>query len=236
MRFSEAVTKAFRQRSANFLKHMASGFKSTGVAIVELCSHSGAEDGFVLQGQELIESTLSISDKDAERLAKSIGNLAGQYRDSGRLGSEICLSFEKGSLLIVWGGAYGVALRFRDEIDRIEAVVAECRTFLKQVLSDAVPEQAIPVAVVTPEPPPPDENLWKRYEPRLVNLLTGVVPRPQASRMIQRILESMELSGAVPDDMLKEITGKVIQKIPDRRKRESLTAEANEELEHILNS
>ncbi len=209
---------------------MAKGFKSTGVAIVELCSYSGAFDGFVQQGMELVESTLSISDKEAERLAKNIGTLAAEYRKSGRFSPEIFLGFQGGTLLIVWGNTGGVTLRFRGGVDRIESVIAECRTFLKQVLDDVAPEPIVVAAVEAPE-----NEAWKRYEPRLLNLLTGVVSRSQASKMIQRILASMEISGAVPDDMLAEFTSEVLDKIPDRRKRESLAAEARDEIEHSLN-
>lgn len=211
---------------------MAKGFKSTGVAMVELCSHSGAFDGFVQQGLELVESTLSISDREAERLAKNIGILAGEYRKSGRLSPEICLGFEGGTLLTVWGNSGGVTLRFRSGIDRIESVIAECRTFLKQVLDDVAPE---PIAAAEEEvPEAPANQAWKLYEPRLLNLLSGVVARSQASRMIERILASLDISEAVPDDMLTEITDEVLNKIPDRRKREALAAEARDELEHIL--
>ena len=209
---------------------MGNGFKSTGVAIVELCSHSGAFDGFVQQGTELVESTLSISDKEAERLAKNIGTLAAEYRKSGRLAPEICLGFQGGTLLIVWGNSGGVTLRFRSGVERIESVIAECRTFLKQVLDDVAPEPEVVAAVEASE-----NEAWKRYEPRLLNLLSGVVSRSQASKMIQRILASMDLSGSVPDNMLAEFTREVLEKIPDRRKRESLAAEARDEIEHSLN-
>ena len=209
---------------------MSKGFKPIGIALVELCSHSGAFDGFVQQGTELLESTLSISDREAERLAKNIGTLAAEYRRSGRLSSEICLGFQGGTLLIVWGNSGGVTLRFRSVIERIELVIAECRMFLKQVLDDVAPEE---VAAATPETP--ENGAWSRYEPRLLNLLTGVVSRSQASRMIERILASMEITSPVPDGRLAELTSEVLKKIPDRRKREALAAEARDELEHSLN-
>lgn len=209
---------------------MTRGFKSTGVAIVELCSSSGAFDGFVQRGMELVESTLSISDKEVERWAQKIGILAAEYRKSGRLYPEICLGFQRGTLLIVWGNSGAVTLRFRGGVDRIETVIAECRTFLKQVLDDGEPE---PVAIATVEPPV--NEAWKRYEPRLINLLSGVVSRSQASRMIERVLASMEISGPVPDDMLAKFTRELLEKIPDRRKREALAAEARDEIENSLN-
>lgn len=211
---------------------MANGFKSTGVAIVELCSHSGAFDGFVQQGTELVESTLSISDQEVERLARNVGTLAAEYRKSGRLAPEIYLGFEGGTLLIVWGNSGGVTLRFRSEVERIESVIAECRTFLKQVLDDVMPEP-IAVAAVPAVEASADEG-WKHYEPRLINLLAGVVSRAQASRIIQRILVSLDISGPVPDDMLARITSEILGKIPDRRKREAIAADARDELEKIL--
>jgi hypothetical protein len=215
---------------------MATGFKPTGVAIVELCAHSGAFDGFVQQGTDLVESTLLISDNEAEKLARVIGTLVGEYRKSGRMSPEICIGFEGGTLLIVWGDSGGVTLRFRKGVDRIESVVAECRTFLKQVLSDAAPA---PIVTAVEEPvfkKPPADGAWVRYEPRLVNLLSGVISRSQASRIIQRVLVSMELSDPVPDDMLENITREVLEKIPDRRRRMAIAAEARDELELILNN
>jgi hypothetical protein len=210
---------------------MVNRFKPTAVAIAELCSHSGAFDGFVQQGMELIESTLLISDEEAERLARNIGALAEGYRTSDRLAPEICMGFGAGTLLVVWGNTGGVTLRFRRGIERIESVIADCRIFLKQVLDDTPPEP-VEVEIIAA----PVEEIWKLYEPRLLGLLSSVVSRSQASRIIQRILVTMELTDNIPNQMLPEITREVLGKIPDRRKREALAAEARDELEHCLNS
>lgn len=214
---------------------MSTGFKPTGVAIVELCAQSGALDGFVQQGADLVESTLMISDNEAEKLARNIGTLVGEYKKSGRMSPEICIGFEGGTLLVVWGESGGVTLRFRKGVERIESIVAECRMFLKQVLNETAP---VPIVITPEEPaskPSPAEGAWIRYEPRLVNLLSGVISRSQASRIIQRVLDSMDISDPVPDDMLENITREVLEKIPDRRRRVAIAAEARDELEHILN-
>lgn len=200
-----------------------------GVRLVELCSHSGATDGCVMQGTELIDSTLSISDSEAEKIARKIGGLTSDYRAGGRLGQEIYLRFAGGTLLIVWNDVGGLMLRFRNNPDRVESIVAECRTFLKQVLDDSLPE--IPATEAMS-----DGETWQRFEPQLINLLASVVSRSQTKRIIQRVLDSLEISGPVPDASLEEVTRHILDKVPDRRKREALAAEARDELTKAFNS
>lgn len=216
---------------------MANGFKPTGVALVELCSLSGAIDGFVQQGTELVENNLQISDEEAERLATNIGTLAGEYRKSGRTAPEICIGLERGTLLVIWGDIGGVTLRFRGQIDRLESVIAECRSFLKQVLGDAPP-------LVGVLPPEEDEaandegagDLWKAYEPKLIGLLAKIISRGQATRIVQRVVGSLDLSEPIDGNILDQITREVLEKVPDRRKREALAAEAKDVLNQLFNS
>jgi hypothetical protein len=73
----------------------------------------------------------------------------------------------------------------------------------------------VPIVIAPEEPaskPSSAEGAWIRYEPRLVNLLSGVISRSQASRVIQRVLVSMDISDPVPDDMLENITREVLEK------------------------
>lgn len=216
---------------------MANGFKSTGVALVELCSLSGAVDGFVQQGSELVENNLQVSDQEAERLAKNIGTLAGEYRKSARTAPEILLGFKGGTLLIVWGDIGGVTLRFRDEIDRLETIIAECRTFLKQSLGDTPPPMA--VMPIGDEPAVDSEQaveIWAVYEPKLIGLLAKIISRGQASLMVQRVIDSLEISSPIDVHAAEEITRRVLEKVPDRRKRDALTAEAKDLLKLLTNS
>ena len=210
---------------------MSGNFKPTGVALVELCTYSGAIAGFVQQGAELIESTLSIADSETEGLADRIHTLVAEYRASGRTPKELYLEFERGTLLVVWAETGGVTLRFRGEVERLEAVIAECRIFLQQVLGEA---QAQPVTAASPA-----EKVavaWDRCEPVLVNLLAKVVSRAQASKMIQRSIESLGISGSPPDDQIEKVARAVLDRVPDRRKRDALLAEATEEIARILKS
>lgn len=212
-------------------KEMSGNFKPTGVALVELCTYSGAIAGFVQQGAELIESTLSISDAETEGLAGRIHTLVGEYRASGRSPKELYLEFERGTLLVVWAETGGVTLRFRGGVERLEAVIAECRVFLQQVLGEA---QVQPAAAV---PPSGNEaGAWGRCEPVLINLLARVVSRAQAAKMVQRTAESLGLPSSPPDDQIEKIVRAVLERVPDRRKRDALLAEATEEIARILKS
>lgn len=214
---------------------MAMGFKPTGIALVELCSYCGAVDGFLQQGAELLESTVSIRDTEVEELVSNISRMTAEYAKSGRTAQEICMGFNGGTLLIVWGDVGGVTLRFQGKIDRIEKAIAECRSFLKQILNDKPPE---PEPEAEPEPSPevsqPDAA-WSRYEPLLTNLLTSVVSRSTAGTIIRRVIDSLALGESVPDASLEKITRLVLEKVPDRRKREALAAEARDNLEKSLN-
>ncbi len=192
--------------------------------LIELYAQPGVSGVCLQKGRAIIKHDLPFSDDRIGNFAARVDHLVGGYEVVGRNIWQICAGFEKYWLLILSHGELRLSLLLKPDSDT--SLVSSRAAHLLMQLD--IPEEAAPPAVPAPvastngnHPP-----VSKEYFVRLLSGLLGrVTGSAQAARLISRELTKYQDKPGFSVPEAREIGLAVLESIPNRGKRTTLTSE-----------
>ncbi len=192
--------------------------------LIELYAQPGVSGVCLQKGRSIIKHDLPFSDDRIGNFAARVDHLVGGYEVVGRNIWQICAGFEKYWLLILSHGELRLSLLLKPDSDT--SLVSSRAAHLLMQLD--IPEEAAPPPVQSPMPSTNGNHppVSKEYFVRLLSGLLGrVTGSAQASRLISRELSKYQDRPGFSVPEAREIGLAVLESIPNRGKRTTLTSE-----------
>jgi hypothetical protein len=196
--------------------------------LIELYAQPGVSGVCLQKGRSIIKHDLPFSDDRISNFAARVDHLVGGYEVVGRNIWQICAGFEKYWLLILSHGELRLSLLLKPDSDT--SLVSSRAAHLLMQLDIPDKAEATPAA---PAVPPPVASTNGNHPPvskeKFVKLLSGLLGRvtgsAQASRLISREMAKYQDKTGFSVNEAREIGLTVLEFIPNRGKRTTLTSE-----------
>lgn len=204
--------------------HPASQTATVSKILIELYAQPGVSGVCLQKGRTIIKHDLPFSDDRIANFATRVDHLVGGYEVVGRNIWQICAGFEKYWLLILSHGELRLSLLLKPDSDTSMVSSRAAHLLMQLDVPDKaeVPPVPIPVASTNGNHPPVSKDHFVKLLSGLLGRVTGSA---QASRLISRELSKYQDKPGFSVPEAREIGIAVLESIPNRGKRSTLTSE-----------